>query len=188
MGDYRSQRRFVRRRWWRISATVPFTITRLQTTLEIGTTKSSVFSRRFCYVFPCEVMVFAWLVYSSSVLGLCFTSWTEDPPTFYWTSDSISVRTYYSTNLSSGGGDRFWVSQHYQRVQLVGYTALWGRVTASLLLHTVTTPQWIILFLYCPVRGQWVLFDDFLLMTQGQRKFRDGRFTILFFSNSKSMW
>lgn len=93
MGDF--PRRFVRRRWWRISAAVPFTATtRLPTTLESETTESTAYSLLYRCDSPCEVMVSAWLRCSSSVSAPFFTSWTEDPLKSCWTSDSISVRTF----------------------------------------------------------------------------------------------
>ena len=93
MGDF--PRRFVRSRWWRISAAVPFTATaRLPTTSESETTESTAYSLPCRCDSPCEVMVSAWLRCSSSVSAPSFTSWTEDPLKSCWTSDSISVRTF----------------------------------------------------------------------------------------------
>jgi len=106
MADF--PRRFVRRRWWRISAAAHFTATaRLPTTLESETTESTAHSLRYRCDSPCGVMVSAWLRCSSSASAPCFISWTEDPLKFCWTSDSISVRTFSFPLLAE--------ARHHQR-------------------------------------------------------------------------
>lgn len=101
MGDF--PRRFVRSRWWRISAAVPFTATttRLTTTSESEITESTAHSLPCRCASLCGVMVSAWLRCSSSASAPSFTSWTEDLLKSCWTSGSISVRTFHSPLLAA---------------------------------------------------------------------------------------
>lgn len=94
MGDF--PRRFVRRRWWRISAAVPCTATtRLTTTSESETTESTAYYSLCCRgAFPCADTASACPPCSSSASVPCFISWTEDLQKFCWTSGSISVSTF----------------------------------------------------------------------------------------------